>query len=87
VTKAKSAPTIKVVGSGDSIDIEIDDDVLDRLSEMYPDDDEELVRWALDVGIGELVGRYEMLEDVSQSNDGTHRVLAGDARDDEEGSA
>jgi hypothetical protein len=80
-------PTVNSVGQGESIVIKIPREAVEELSEMYPDDEEELVRWAFDVGVGELVGRYEMLEDVSQSNDGTHRVLAGDARDDEEGSA
>jgi hypothetical protein len=80
-------PTVNSVGQGESIVIKIPREAVEELSEMYPDDEEELVRWALDVGVGELVGRYEMLEDVSQSQDGTHRVLAGDARDDDGGEA
>jgi hypothetical protein len=71
----------KSVANGESIASQ-----LDRVADVYDVDVDEARRWALDVGVGELLGRYEMMEDEAQvyADDGRHVVVSGDAADDED---
>jgi hypothetical protein len=73
------AATVKTVANGDSIDVQIPDELLQTVLQRYDIDEQEAARWVVETGVQELVDRADMLvqeADAYRDDDGNHVVPA-----------
>jgi hypothetical protein len=71
------AATVKTVANGDSIDVQIPDELLQTVLQRYDIDEQEAARWVVETGVQELVDRADMLvqeADAYRDDDGRHVV-------------